>query len=68
MAVEHRGDPVVARQHFARDLRVARLVGADQADQLNSGDEEESAEGEEGDAGQSSGGRGLADVYSGFKW
>jgi hypothetical protein len=34
----------MARQHFARDLRVAWLVGADQADDLQSGEEEEAAE------------------------
>ena len=37
----------MARQHLARDLRVTRLVSADQADQLYSGDEEESAERDE---------------------
>ena len=47
MAVENRSDPVVARQHFARDLRVAGLVGADQADNLQAEQKEESAEGDE---------------------
>lgn len=35
----------MAQHHLARDLCVARLVGADEADDLKAGKEQESAEG-----------------------
>jgi hypothetical protein len=34
----------LALEHLARDLCIARLVGADQADDLQTGEEEKSAE------------------------
>ena len=34
----------MARQHFASDLGVARLIGAEQADHLQSGKKQEAAE------------------------
>ena len=48
LAVEHRRHPVVAGQHLARNLRVARLVSAKQADKLQSEEKQESAERDEG--------------------
>ena len=41
---EHGSNPVVALQHLARDLRVARLIGADQAERSQAVEEEERAE------------------------
>ena len=52
----------MAGQHFARDLGVAWLVGSDQADQLNSQQEEEAAENDEG---KSIGGAASAFVQAG---
>ena len=48
VSVQDGGNPIVPRQHLARDLRVARLIGAQQTDQLNADKEQKSAEGDEG--------------------
>jgi len=42
MAVEDWGDPIVSIQHFACDLRITRLVGSHQADELQAKQEKES--------------------------
>jgi hypothetical protein len=55
----------VARQHFARDLGIARLVSADQADQLQSEKEQESTKGDEG---QGIGSAARAFVQAGRSW
>ena len=44
VAVEDGSDPVVAGEHFAGDLGVARLVGAEQSDAGEAEEEEKSAE------------------------
>src|ERR1019366_5981033 len=44
LTIQDRSDPIAALQHFARDLRIAGLVSADQADHLKAGEKQESAE------------------------
>jgi hypothetical protein len=47
MSVEYGRDPVVALQHLARNLRIARFVYADEPDKLQPENEKKSAEGKE---------------------
>ena len=49
LTIQNRSDPIAALQHFARDLRIAGLVSADQADHLKAGEKQESAECDKGE-------------------